>query len=93
MVCGVQTTLQTHHVIGRRNLQVRWYLNNLVCLCSLHHRLGRQSAHQDPIWFLEWYEKFLGAEKYAELRKRSNETKVWATYELCELYERFKEIL
>jgi len=33
---------------------LRYDLRNGVCLCSLHHSLGKASAHQDPIWFTYW---------------------------------------
>jgi len=30
---------------------MRWDLDNGVCLCSEHHKLGKKSAHTDPEWF------------------------------------------
>lgn len=53
-VCGSRRALNPHHVVGRRNLTLRHDPRNGVCLCSLHHTFGRESAHQDPVWFLYW---------------------------------------
>lgn len=53
-MCGSRRALNPHHVVGRRNLTLRHDPRNGVCLCSLHHTFGRESAHQDPVWFLYW---------------------------------------
>jgi len=53
-VCGKKENLQAHHFIGRRNLTLRYEVRNGVLLCALHHKLGRQSAHEDPQWFNAW---------------------------------------
>lgn len=58
-VCGKDSSeckLNSHHIVGRTNRTLRWDLRNGVCLCSKHHKLGRQSAHEDPLWFKEWLE-------------------------------------
>jgi hypothetical protein len=47
--------LNAHHVIGRRNRSVRWVLDNGILLCSGCHTFKTQSAHQDPLWFAEWF--------------------------------------
>lgn len=54
-VCGGTSFLNAHHVIGRRNRNVRWDLDNGVLLCSGCHTFRVQSAHQDPLWFSEWF--------------------------------------
>ena len=90
MVCGNTETLQTHHVIGRRNLQVRWYIDNLVCLCSLHHTFGIKSAHQDPTWFTDWYKDHIGEERYTELRRRANLTDKIYDHDLMTLLEEWE---
>jgi len=47
--------VESHHIFSRRFMSaMRWDLNNLICLCSICHKLGDKSAHQNPIWFGEW---------------------------------------
>jgi len=55
-VCG-KTGNQPHHCVGRKNLTLRHDLRNGVLLCFTHHTGGNLSAHNDPIWFLEWFKK------------------------------------
>jgi len=55
-VCG-RTGNQPHHLIGRKNYALRWDLRNGVLLCYTHHVGGKQSAHNDPVWFLNWFKK------------------------------------
>ena len=89
--CGSKRTeiLQCCHIYSRSNLQTRWDLNNLLCLCAGCHFKG----HQKPLEFAEFVKGYLGSQKEEELRKRARETKVWSNYELEELYERLKELL
>lgn len=56
-ICGKVEYLNAHHVIGRRNLNLRWDLNNGITLCSGCHTFKTQSAHQDPLWFMEWFQE------------------------------------
>ena len=49
--------LNPHHIVGRKNKTLRWNLRNRVWLCPSHHTLGRESAHNDPVWFLRWLMK------------------------------------
>jgi len=55
-VCGSTRFLNAHHIIGRRNLHLRHKLRNGVCVCAGCHTFGRNSAHQNPIWFGDWLE-------------------------------------
>ena len=55
-ICGSVAYLNAHHVIGRRNRNLRWDLDNGILLCSGCHTFKTQSAHQDPLWFMEWFE-------------------------------------
>jgi hypothetical protein len=48
-------------------------------------------AHANPTDFSDFVQKFLG-DKYEELKERARGTKIWANYELEELYKRFEEI-
>lgn len=54
-VCGKDKNLNPHHVVGKRNLALRHDLRNGVCLCSGCHTLKVKSAHQDSMWFIEWF--------------------------------------
>ena len=55
-VCGKEEGLNSHHIVGRTNRTTRWDVRNGVTLCIFHHKFGRQSAHEDPLWFKEWLE-------------------------------------
>lgn len=52
-ICGKYGD-QPHHVIGSKNLTLKFDLRNGCLLCRTHHTLGRESAHNDPMWFREW---------------------------------------
>ena len=52
------TQLHPHHIVGRRNMTLRWDLRNRCWLCPYHHTFGVKSAHSDPRWFNEYMEKF-----------------------------------
>ena len=52
-ICGKTDTLNAHHIVGRRNRNVRWDLDNGMCLCSGCHTFKTQSAHQAPLWVNE----------------------------------------
>lgn len=56
-MCGKTGKLNPHHVIGRRNLRLRWDLRNRCWLCYTHHVGGSISAHNDPVWFLGWFKQ------------------------------------
>jgi hypothetical protein len=57
VICGNNVKPNVHHIIGREIKQYRTDINNLVTLCSLHHRFCRKlSAHKQPLAFLVWLE-------------------------------------
>lgn len=56
-ICGRKENLNAHHIIGRRNLNLRWDLRNLCVLCPYCHTFGINSAHQNPLFFLDWMKK------------------------------------
>ena len=43
-----------HHIIGRRNLHLRWDLRNGCLLCSYCHIFSKNSAHQNPVNFMDF---------------------------------------
>lgn len=56
-VCGKIGLLNAHHIIGRRNYNLRWDVRNGVCLCPGCHTFSNRSAHQDPERFHDWLEE------------------------------------
>jgi len=53
-ICGKDTQLNSHHIISRSNNTLRWDLRNGCCLCVSCHKFSRNSAHNDPIFFMSW---------------------------------------
>ncbi len=70
-LCPKTNNLNPHHYVGRRNRNVRWDLDNGVCLCSGCHTMKTQSAHQDPEWFREQILAIRGQEWLDALIERS----------------------
>jgi hypothetical protein len=80
-VCGLREHLNAHHIEGRRNLRLRWDLQNGVCLCSGCHVFRKESAHQSP----EWFHFFLEENRWEDLQYIMcvrNEIKKWSIEEL-----------
>lgn len=55
-VCGRPAT-NPHHIIGRKNLALRHDLRNGCLLCYQCHVGSKVSAHNDPLWFMDWVER------------------------------------
>lgn len=75
-VCGKsneQGQLHPHHVVGRGDLKLRWDLRNGVCLCAGCHTFAKLSAHNNPIWFMDWMEENRG-EDLAYLKDKIKES-------------------
>jgi hypothetical protein len=85
-VCGSVESLNAHHIEGRRNEATRYDLKNGVCLCSGCHVFRKQSAHQSPLWFVEWLKEHRNTDYYYIMTKR-NEVRQWAETELKEILE------
>lgn len=53
---GKAQRVEAHHIFSRtfKDSPLKWDLNNLICLCSLCHKMGLRSAHKNPIYFGEW---------------------------------------
>jgi hypothetical protein len=64
--CGKKNNLQAAHIFGRRFLNTRFLLENILCLCPDCHI---NFAHQKPILFAEWVKKYLGEDKYESLKE------------------------
>lgn len=72
-VCG-KPARDNHHFIGRKNYTLRWDLRNKVELCFTDHTGGSQSAHNDPLWFIDWFKNHR-PDDYKYLLKKKNE--IW----------------
>lgn len=87
-VCGKTESLNSHHVVGRRNRRLRWELFNGVCLCAGCHTFKLKSAHQNPEWFHFWMEE----NRWEDLRDincKMYEIKKWT---IEDMQERLKEL-
>jgi len=80
-VCGRTDTLNSHHIIGKRNKVTRWEMDNGICLCTSHHVFGLKSAHQSPIWFAEWLKEARPVE-YGHLKEIENNYIKWTVESL-----------
>lgn len=89
-VCGKTGYLNAHHIVGRRTLGLRWNVANGCCLCSGCHTLKRMSAHQDPVWFIDWLEKNR-PDDLKLVREWRHKTVKWTKEELKELLEKMRE--
>lgn len=74
--------LNAHHIIGRRNLTVRWDLDNGVCLCAGCHTFSRDSAHQNPLEFHKFILELRGEDFIDNLRLKARDVKKWSIEEL-----------
>jgi len=83
--------LNSHHVFSKSNLSVRWDLDNGVCLNAGWHTLQTNSAHKNPIEFINWIKDQRGVEWYENLRIKANQIKKWTIPELEALVEEFQK--
>ena len=60
----------THHIIGRRNMSTRYDLDNGLWLCVGCHVFGKNSAHENPVEFVEWLKSKHSDKWYKDLRIR-----------------------
>ncbi len=83
--------LNSHHIFSRSNLSVRWDLDNGVCLNAGRHTLQTDSAHKNPIEFINWIRDRRGVKWYEEMRVKANRVRKWTIPELEELIKKFRE--
>jgi hypothetical protein len=67
---GEITTFDDAHVVGRKNLTLRWDILNHLCLCFQCHRFF---WHEEPLESSEWFKKKF-PERYQYLLKAKNVT-------------------
>lgn len=87
--CHNTETLQCAHIYSRSYRNLRWDLNNLLCLCAKCHFEG----HKKPIDFTERVKKILGEENYKELILNSQRIMQWKLHEMITLEEKLKKHL
>ena len=87
-VCGTSEGLNSHHIIGRTNRTTRWDVRNGVSLCVSHHKFGRQSAHEDPLWFKEWLED----ERWEDVLYLYNIKDTITKWTLVDMEDKLKEL-
>jgi len=84
-----RVTLQTAHIISRRNLAVRWDLNNGIPLCYSCHFFW---AHKEPIWFNDFAKEYLGEYKFEQLKMRAKKIKKWTIQDLQTLLTQLEKL-
>ena len=61
VICGSQFRPNAHHIIPRENHDFKYDIDNGLTLCPKHHMFSRIiSAHNNPLAFFAWLEKFRG---------------------------------
>ena len=68
---GRGLVLNAHHIIGRSNYRTRWLVANGALLSPGKHTLNPDSAHQNPLHFLEQMVKKRGKKWYDDLQKEA----------------------
>ena len=86
--CGSDHYIQCAHVFTRKNLSIRWSLDNAYCLCAGCHFW----AHDNPLLFAEWVKEMKTLEQYDALKLAANTPRKWSIDELQELYAQLKEL-
>ncbi len=92
-ICGKEYGINSHHVIGRVNYNLRWDLRNGVALCISHHKFGVFSAHENPIYFMSWFKKHR-PEDYEYIKNPEfTKFKTWYISDYEEIKAKLKEEL
>lgn len=91
-VCGKTESLNSHHIVGRRNLRLRWETYNGVCLCAGCHTFKTDSFHQNPVWAEDWLKENRGQDLKL-IRATMNEIQKWTIEDMQEKLEELQEEL
>ena len=60
LICGNPYKPNAHHLIPREIKEFKFDLDNGITLCWKHHKTCRQiSAHNNPLAFFWWVEKYI----------------------------------
>ena len=46
--------LNAHHIIPKQFKEFKYDVQNGICLCFQHHRVGKYSPHQNALFFSLW---------------------------------------
>jgi len=84
-----KVTLHCAHIFSRRNMSVRFDLDNCLPLCYACHFWW---AHPNPILFTEFVKTYLGKFKYLALKRKATQIRKWNLEEMQELLEDLKEV-
>ena len=66
--CGSVDTLQCCHIFSRTYRNLRWDLDNLLCMCASCHFF----CHKNPLSFSDFVERKLGKDKIDQLNETRN---------------------
>jgi len=66
--CGKSEGLQCAHIIGRRNMMLRWDPMNALCFCVGCHLYWQ---HKEPLQFTDWFRE-RHEERYNYLMMKKN---------------------
>jgi len=67
--CGKKERLHCAHIFSRKNISVRYYPDNAICLCVGCHLYW---AHREVMEFAEFIKKRLGQHRYEKLVLKKN---------------------
>ena len=67
--------IAVHHIIPREFKELFFDENNLITLCSRHHKWDKYSAHLNSLWFSEFFKKNF-PERYGYLIKNTKMKKL-----------------
>lgn len=89
--CGKTTTLQLAHIIGRRNMRLRYDPMNALTLCYACHIFW---SHKEPLLFAEWVKEEFPEKYYYVMDHRNEHEKLDydATYEALKSLSNLVEI-
>ena len=90
--CGGKSEMS--HLIGRYNYLYRWDLENVIPLCSYHHRYSREmSAHFQPAKFYLWLQENMPKTwEFVELNRQSIIRKAELPFTFQEKYYELEKI-
>jgi predicted restriction endonuclease len=90
------TELDAHHIFGRGE-SVRWDLNNGMCLCRIHHTLGKISAHSTSQQGRDEFNSYIRGHKdrqvLDEMKRKSKLVVKHTPDDLQAIYKNLKERL
>jgi hypothetical protein len=70
-ICGKTGKLDTAHIIPRSCLLLRWHPDNAILLDPVCHKWGKDSFHQNPLYFSKWYVNKYGQDMVDKLLELS----------------------